>query len=70
MEGDDRMTPAQAAEVLGISERAVQHRLKVGLLRGDNYGGRIWLIPREEVERAKTIGRMKPGPRPRKQAPE
>ncbi|HEV2126148.1 MAG TPA: helix-turn-helix domain-containing protein [Chloroflexota bacterium] len=70
MEGDDRMTPAQAAEELGISERAVQHRLKVGLMRGDNYGGRIWLIPREEVERAKATGRMKPGPRKKPRAQE
>ena len=56
------MTPAQAAAELGITERAVQHRLKVGLLHGDNYGGRLWLIPREEVARAKAIGRLKPGP--------
>ncbi len=59
------MTPAQAALELGISERAVQHRLKAGLLRGDNYGGRIWLIPREEVERAKAVGKLKPGPKRR-----
>ena len=56
------MTPAQAAAELGISERAVQYRLKTGLLRGENYGGRFWLIPRDEVERAKVVGRLKPGP--------
>ena len=58
------MTPAQAAEELGITTRAVQDRLKRGLLRGTNYGGRIWLIDRAEVERAKVAGRLKRGPKP------
>ncbi len=61
------MTPAEAAQELGITVRAVQHRLKTKLMHGENYGGRLWLVPREEVERAKTAGRMKPGPRSRKQ---
>lgn len=67
MDGDDRMTPAEAAAEIGITQRAVQDRLKRGLLRGTNYGGRVWLIPREEVERAKALGPLKRGPKPRKQ---
>ena len=42
----------------------MQDRLKRGLLRGTNYGGRIWLIDRAEVERAKAAGRLKRGPKP------
>ncbi len=61
------MTPAQAAEELGISVRGVQDRLKRGLLHGTNYGGRIWLIDRAEVERAKALGKLKRGPKPREE---
>jgi excisionase family DNA binding protein len=61
MTGDNRLTVAQAARELGLSVRAVQYRLREGLLRGTNYGGRIWFIPREAVEEAKRRGRLKPG---------
>ena len=67
MESKDALTTADAARELGISVRALQHRLKTGMLRGDNLGGRLWLIPREEVERAKAAGRLKPGPKPKRQ---
>ncbi len=60
------MTPAEAAAEIGITQRAVQDRLKRGLLRGTNYGGRVWLIDREEVERAKAVGPLKRGPKARK----
>ena len=59
------MTPQQAAAELGITPRAVQLRLKHGLMRGTNYGGRVWLIPREEVARAKAAGPLKRGPKPK-----
>ena len=61
----DKMTAAEAARELGLTLRGVHYRLEHGLLRGENVAGRVWLIPREEVERAKVQGRMKPGPRRR-----
>jgi excisionase family DNA binding protein len=70
MTGDDRMTPAQAAEELGITTRAVQDRLKRGLMRGTNYGGRVWLIDRTEVERMKQTGPLKRGPKPKRKPEE
>ena len=64
MRKDDRMTVPEVARELGISPSTVLYRLKAGLLSGENYGGRVWLIPREEVERAKMAGPVKRGPKP------
>jgi excisionase family DNA binding protein len=64
MEQTTDLTVGEAARELGLSVRAVQRRLEHGLLSGRNVGGRVWLIPREEVERAKVAGRLRPGPKP------
>ncbi len=69
MSGDDTLTVAEAADALGISVRAVRKRLEAGSLRGENVAGRVWLIPRKEVEQAQALGRQKPGPKPRRSAP-
>ena len=69
-EGERNMlTVAEAAEELGISVRGVQERLLRGAMRGERLTPRMWVIPRDEVERWRDKGRLKPG-RPRKQQAE
>ena len=63
METDDMLTVAEAAAALGISERGVRKRLESNVLQGQNIGGRIWLVPRTEVERWRELGKLKPGPK-------
>lgn len=60
---DDLVTLRDAAREIGVDPSALRHRLKVGTLRGENIAGRVWLIPRSEVDRARREGRLKPGPR-------
>lgn len=51
------VTVAQAAAELKITGRAVRHRIEVGTLAAEKIGdGRTsaYLIPREEIERAKA----------------
>ncbi len=59
----DEMTAAEAADELGLTLRGVQYRLKRSILTGRLVAGRVWLIPRAEVDRAKREGRLPPGPR-------
>ena len=60
----DMLTVAEAAEELGLTVRGVQERLLRGAMRGERLTPRMWVIPREEVERWRGKGKMKPG-RPR-----
>lgn len=69
MEERDLITVSEAAAILGISNRAVSKRLENGQMRGERVHPRLWLIPREEVERWRELGRMKPGPKPRSTEP-
>ena len=70
LEGEREMlTVAEAADALGLTVRGVQERLRRGTLRGIHPSPRIWLIPRDEVERWRNKGKLKPG-RPRKQQTE
>ena len=64
---DDMLTVAEAAAALGISERGVRKRLEGNVLQGKNVGGRIWLVPRSEVERWRQLGKLKPGPKQRRE---
>ncbi len=66
MDTRDMLTTGDAARELGISLRTLQHRLKTGALHGVNVGGRLWFIPRAEVERWKGQGKLKPGPKPKR----
>lgn len=59
------LTVTEAADELGLTPIGVRYRLEHGLMQGERVHSRLWLIPREEVERAKVQGRMKPGPRRR-----
>ena len=60
------VTVAEAAQELGVSIRAVQNRILAGDMKAERVTPRLYLIPREEVERWKPIGKRKGG-RPRKQ---
>ena len=60
------MTVQQAAEALGMSRRGVQERIDRGEMRAQRLGARVWAIPVDEVERWKGLGRLKPGPKPKR----
>ena len=62
----DYLTVTEAAAVLGMSERALRNRIERGDMQAERAGARILLIPRAEVERWQQIGRLKPGPKPRR----
>lgn len=67
---DDMLTTTEAAVILGIKPASVRYRCERGLFAGAiNPGGRVWLIPRGEVEQAVTVGRLRPGPKPRTTTP-
>ncbi len=43
-------TPAECAQILGVSEQAVRDECRSGRIQGIKFGGR-WLVPRSELER-------------------
>lgn len=59
------MTLTDAARELGLDVSTLRYRLQRGAMRGDKVGPRMWMIPVEEIERLKTVGRMKPGRKPK-----
>ena len=63
--GRDLLTVAETAQELGLTVRGVQERLRRGLMRGERVSPRLWMIPRAEVERWRTLGRQKPGRKPK-----
>lgn len=65
---EPELTVEEAAALLGLSVAGVRRRIQRGDLKARRVGARLWLIPREEVERAQSAGKLKPGPKPR-QAP-
>lgn len=62
------LTVTDAAREMGISVRALHNRIKAGSVAAERFGARVWMIPRSEVERYRAAGRLKPGPKPRKDA--
>jgi excisionase family DNA binding protein len=64
MTGRPLLTVQEAATELGITVRGVQERLKRGAMQGERVTPRLWLIPRDEVERWKVLGRQQPGRKP------
>ena len=63
------VTATEAADELGISRYAVLKRIASGHFPGAvRATRRLWLIPREDVERAKARGRLRPGRKPRRNA--
>ena len=59
------LTVREAAVALGLSVLTVNARIERGEMKAERLGARIWAIPRTEVDRWKTIGRQKPGRKPR-----
>jgi len=59
----DYMTVSEAAQELGVTVRAIHKRIASGHMRAERYGERAVLIPTEEVQRWRELGRMKPGPK-------
>ena len=64
----DLITVTEAAKELGVAGRTVLNRIESGQMRAQRITSRLYLIPRDEVERWKPIGKRKGG-RPRKQRP-
>lgn len=63
----------EAAELLGISRRAVLKRIETGKLPAQRIGAQTYLIRRSDVQAAIKAGPLKPGPlpgTPRKRKPE
>lgn len=58
---EDYLTVAQAAEALGVSVEVVRKRLQRGLMTGERIGARVWVIPRVEVDRWRTRGKLARG---------
>ena len=59
--GEGMMTLTDAAAATGIKADTLKKRLAAGLMRGQSLGGRVWLVPREEVERVRAEGLLKRG---------
>ncbi len=64
-EDRDLLTVSEAATELGLTPVGVARRLQRGYMRGIKVNPRLWLVEREEVERAKAMGKIKPGPKPK-----
>ena len=61
---DGYLNVRQAAAALGVSGRTVRDRLLTGSMTGELLYGYLWIVPQEEVERWKVLGRQKPGRKP------
>ena len=61
----DLLTLQEVATELGLPVRTVQNRVRAGHMRGERVHPRLWMVPRSELERWRSTGRLKPGPKPR-----
>jgi len=57
------LTVAEVARELGMTERAIHKRITSGHMRAERFGERVVLVPTEEVERWRGVGKLKPGPK-------
>ena len=53
------LTAADVAVALGVPKRTLVYRLSRGIMRGTLVAGRLWLVPRAEVEHWRGRGPMK-----------
>lgn len=56
------MTVRQAADELGLTPAGIRRRIERGEMAATLISPRLYLVPREEVERWRELGRQKPGP--------
>ena len=59
------LTLQEVATELGLPVRTVQNRVRTGHMRGERIHPRLWMVPRAELERWRSVGRLKPGPKGR-----
>ncbi len=59
------VTVAEAATELGISTRAVLHRIAHGEIKARKLTPRMYVVPRAEIERWKPVGKRKGGRPPK-----
>lgn len=59
------MTVDEAAAALGMKADGVRKRIQKGQMQARRVGARLYLIPSEEVERWRELGRQRPGPKPK-----
>ena len=64
------MHVAEAARELGLTRRAILARIERGEMRAERVHPKLWLIPIDEVDRWRGRGKLKPGPKPRKEREE
>jgi excisionase family DNA binding protein len=63
------MTVTEAANALGVAEETIRKRIQRGAMQARRVGERVLLIPSDEVDRWREIGRVKPGPKPKEPTP-
>jgi excisionase family DNA binding protein len=61
--GVEYVTVQEAAAALGLSDRGIRERIERGEMRAVRLGPRMWAIPRDELDRWRGTGRLKPGPK-------
>jgi excisionase family DNA binding protein len=66
----DYMTVTQAARELGLSVYGIRARIERGEIRAEKVSPRLLMIHREEIERWRGKGKLKPGPKPRRRLQE
>ncbi len=59
------LTLHEVAEELGLPVRTVQNRVRAGTMRGERVHPRLWMVPRDELDRWRDRGKLKPGPKPK-----
>jgi excisionase family DNA binding protein len=64
MEGYMHLT--EAARELGVTRRALLARIARGDMTALRVHEKLWLVSTEEVERWKSLGKLKPGPKPQR----
>ncbi len=59
---DEWITPAEAAEIIGVTPYQVRHLARVGIVEARKFG-RAWMIKRESAQTYAAQERH-PGPKP------
>jgi excisionase family DNA binding protein len=65
----EMFTVAEVAQLLGLSVRGVQDRIKKGEMQAEKITPRLYLVHRNEIERWKPVGKRKGGRPPKPKEP-